>query len=152
MVSWGELADAEPDLAALGAEGLLNGPAYLGTVDERGVPRVHPVTAIFGEGRLFVFMEPTSPKGRDLRSRPAFALHNGVPDHDGTGGEVIVRGRATPIDDGPTRAIAAAAARYEPAGHYVLFELGIDEVVLTSYQDGLPSRRRWRSTAGDSDR
>jgi hypothetical protein len=35
--------------------------------------------------------EPTSPKGADLRERGWFALHNGVPDNAGTGGEASVR-------------------------------------------------------------
>jgi hypothetical protein len=149
MVSWDELADAEPELAALAAERLLNGPAYLATVDAHGAPRVHPVTPIIGGGNLFLFMEPTSPKGNDLRERPAFALHNGVPDNEGTGGEVIVRGRATPVDDGDARADAVSAAHYDPADRYVLFELGVDDVVVTMYEDGDPVRRRWRA-AGDT--
>ncbi len=55
-------------------------PGYLATVDDRGAPRVHPVTPVIGGGFLFVFMEPTSPKGRDLRERRSYALHNGVDD------------------------------------------------------------------------
>ncbi len=149
MVAWGSFATAEPDLAALGAERLRAGPAYLATVDARGAPRVHPVTPILGGGSLFLFMEPTSPKGRDLRERPAFALHNGMPDNEGTGGEVIVRGRAAPVDDAAARALAVNAAHYTPADRYVLFELGVDDVVVTRYEDGEPTRRRWRA-AGDT--
>ena len=64
-----------------------------------GRPRVHPVAPIVGGGRLFVFMEPTSPKVHDLRERCSYALHNGVPDTYGTGGEFSVSGVATPLDD-----------------------------------------------------
>ena len=41
-------------------------------------PRVHPVTPIVGSGKLFVFMEPTSPKGKDLMRDGRYALHCGI--------------------------------------------------------------------------
>ncbi|MGH2405330.1 MAG: pyridoxamine 5'-phosphate oxidase family protein, partial [bacterium] len=50
--------------------------AYLATLRGDGAPRVHPVTPIVGEGRLFLFMEPTSPKGHDLRRDGRYALHS----------------------------------------------------------------------------
>jgi hypothetical protein len=53
------------------------------------------VTPVIGGDHLFVFMEPTSPKGRDLRERGSYAMHNGVPDTEGTGGEFQVSGTAT---------------------------------------------------------
>ena len=92
MTTWGAFAAAEPELAAFVAERLGAVPPYLATVDAAGVPRVHPVTPIFTDDGLFLFMEPTSPKGDDLRERGGFALHNGVPDSSGTGGEASIRG------------------------------------------------------------
>ena len=80
MPSWGAFESQAPDLAAFGMERLVTAPAYLATLRRGGTPRVHPVAPIIGGGRLFVFMEPTSPKGRDLRERGWYALHNGVPD------------------------------------------------------------------------
>ena len=91
------------------AERLLAAPAYLATVRTSGAPRVHPVTPIFTEAGLYLFMEPTSPKAADLRERDRFALHNGVPDNAGTGGEASVSGtgrsRSTtpPCEDGRRR-------------------------------------------------
>lgn len=145
-MSWADLAAAAPDLAAFGAQLLSRSPAYLATVRADGSPRVHPVTPIVGDGRLFVFMEPTSPKGADLRQRPAFALHNGVPDMRGTGGEFHLRGTATPLDDADSRAQAVRAAPYEPAERYVLFELDVAEARANGYGDvPLPEPRRWRA-------
>ena len=70
--TWGEFAKEAPGLAAFGAELLLGAQvAYLATVRPDGVPRVHPVTPILTDDGLFLFMEPTSPKGRDLRSGAA---------------------------------------------------------------------------------
>jgi hypothetical protein len=146
--TWGQFAEAEPELAAFGAQLLGARPAYLATVQAEGGPRVHPVTPIVAERGLFVFMEPTSPKGRDLRERHSFALHNGVPDMHGTGGEFIVTGAGFPEDDPEVRAGAAASADYEPADRYVLFELLLGEARCNGYGDvTLPGRRRW-SAAG----
>lgn len=84
-ISWDEFVQLEPELARFGADRLTAAPAYLATVRRSGAPRVHPVTPIFAPGGLFLFMEPTSPKGTDLRERGWFALHNGVPDNEGSG-------------------------------------------------------------------
>jgi hypothetical protein len=77
MVSWSALETHAPDLAAFGAGRLAVAAAYLATSRKDGRPRVHPVAPIVGGGRLFVFMEPTSPKVHDLRHRRWYALHNG---------------------------------------------------------------------------
>ncbi|MGH9216353.1 MAG: pyridoxamine 5'-phosphate oxidase [Acidimicrobiales bacterium] len=154
MAQWHSFAEAVPALAAFGQSCLERPPrvSYLGTVGADGLPRVHPVTPIVGDGRLFVFMEPTSPKGHDLRERLVFALHNGVPDDEGTGGEFFVRGLAEPVDDPTLRAAAARAASYEPADRYVLFELDVSEARCNGYGDvSLPEPRRWRDPEFVSD-
>jgi hypothetical protein len=144
MPSWGDLEARAPDLAAFGAGRLTSAPAYLATLRDDGPPRVHPIAPIIGSGRLFVFMEPTSPKGGDLRQRGWYALHNGVPDTFGTGGEFSVSGRATLIDDPELRAVARAAAMYQPEDRYILFELGVNEARCHGYGDvPLPDPRRW---------
>jgi hypothetical protein len=146
VVSWGELSVDAPGLAEFGAERLGRAPAYLATTRSDGMPRVHPVTPIVGDGRLAVFMEPTSPKGRDLRERGSYALHSAVPDNAGTGGEFIVCGRAAAVTDAEERAAAARAATYEPAERYVLFELLVAEARCNGYGDVvLPDPARWRS-------
>jgi hypothetical protein len=106
---------------------------------------VHPVTPIVGGGGLFLFMEPTSPKGRDLRERRWYALHNGVPDMHGSGGEFFISGQATLVDDEAVRAIAIRQSSYEPADRYILFELSVNEARCNGYGDvALPLRTRWR--------
>jgi hypothetical protein len=146
MTSWGAFAAAEPELAAFVAERLRAAQAYLATVRASGAPRVHPVTPVVTADGLYVFMEPTSPKGADLRERGWFALHNGVPDDEGTGGEASVSGTGHPVDDAAVRAAVAEAATYRPADRYVLFELRPTEVRCKGYGDVLlPERRRWRA-------
>jgi hypothetical protein len=146
MTTWGACAAAEPELAAFVAERLRAGPAYFATVRANGAPRVHPVTPIFTAYGLYLLMEPTSPKGTDLRERGWFALHNGVPDNSGTGGEASVSGPGHAVDDPAVRAMVVASKSYEPAERYVLFELHPTEVRCNGYGDvTLPEHRRWRA-------
>jgi len=146
VISWGEFAKVEPDLARFGADRLTASPAYLATIRRSGAPRVHPVTPIFaaaGAG-LFLFMEPTSPKRRDLLERRFFALHSGVPDNEGTGGEFSVSGLGLAMDDPEMWSVVADAAGYEPPDRYVLFEFHLSEARCHGYGDvPLPSTRRW---------
>ena len=144
MADWGAFETQAPALAAFGADRLGAAAAYLATTRKNGSPRVHPVAPIVGGGRLFVFMEPTSPKVHDLRERRSYALHNGVPDTYGTGGEFSVRGVATPSDDPDVRAVAIAASTFPIEDRWVLFELGIDEARCNGYGDiELPDPPRW---------
>lgn len=105
---------------------------------------MHPVTPIVSSAGLYVFMEPTSPKGRDLRDRRRFAVHNGVPDNEGSGGEFFLSGEAMAVDDDTVRADAVAASSYEPAERYVLFELRVGTARANGYGDvTLPEPSRW---------
>lgn len=143
-IGWGEFAKREPELARFGAGRLTAAPAYLATVRPSGAPRVHPVTPIFTAVGLFLFMEPASPKGRDLLERGWFALHNGVPDNAGTGGEFNVSGRALAMDDPDMWSHVADAASYTPIDRYILFEMELSEARCHGYGDvPLPSTRRW---------
>ena len=127
---------AAPELAEFGAELSAGPPAYLATVRDDGVPRVHPVTPIIGDGHLFLFMEPTSPKARDLDEQGSYAMHNGVPDANGTGRRVLDHGDA---EHGSTTSRCArsrpTASRYSPADRYVLFELQVTEARCNGYGD-----------------
>ena len=143
-VSWGEFVKREPDLARFGADRLTAAPAYLATIRQSGAPRVHPVTPIFTDDGLFLFMEPTSPKGRDLRERGWFALHSGVPDNAGTGGEFSVTGRGIAVDDPDMWSQVAEASSYTPIDRYVLFEFQLSEARCHGYGDvPMPSTQRW---------
>lgn len=146
MTSWQAFTHQAPDLVAYGAARFGSGVAYLATVRADGSPRVHPVTPIIGE-ELFLFMEPDSPKGADLRRDGRYALHCSVEDSGGGAGEFYVRGRAAPTDDPATRERATAAASYAPAERYVLFVLSVEFAFMNQYIDGGTATRRWR--AGD---
>jgi hypothetical protein len=146
MATWAKFVKQAPELAAYGVERLLGGSrvAYLGTLHPDGSPRVHPVTPILGE-ELFLFMEPTSPKGRDLRRDPRFTLHCAVEDSNGGEGEFYVRGNAQLIQDEAIRSQAVKAATYNPAERYILFALSVEFAFMNIYVDGKPNTKRWQS-------
>ena len=143
-VSWGDFARQEPELARFGAHRLTAAPAYLATIRQSGVPRVRPVTPIFTTEGLYLFMEPTSPKAKDIVDRGWYCLHNGVPDNAGSGGEFNVTGRGLAIDDPEMWSRVAEAASYTPADRYILFEFLITEARCHGYGDvPMPSTRKW---------
>jgi len=144
MTSWTEFAQQAPALAAFGAARFGSGVAYLATLWPDGSPRVHPVTPIVGE-QLYLFMEPTSPKGRDLQRDPRYALHCAVETSDGGGGEFYVRGRAQRTDDPLLREQAVRASSYTPAERYILFTLSIEQAFVNRYVEGQPTVERWRA-------
>jgi Pyridoxamine 5'-phosphate oxidase len=144
-MSWKILEEQQPDLAAFGAERLDGKVAYLATIRKDGSPRVHPMTPIIGQGHLFVFMEPTSPKGHDVQRDGRYAIHCAVSDNSGESGEFIITGKARLVNDPDLRALATKYASYSPANRYILFEFDIESAVSTIYPDGLPVRRTWKA-------
>lgn len=149
--SWHDFALAEPELSAFGEDRLKSGPAYLATVRADGMPRVHPVTPIIGEGHLLLFMEPTSPKGHDLQRGSGYALHCWVSSNDGGEGEFWLTGQALFTDDPAMRELAATYG-YQPQDHYILFELfelTVESAFSTIYTTtGEPIRKRWKGQKG----
>jgi len=140
VTPWSRLVADDPALAAFAAERLTGAVAYLATIRSDGGPRLHPVSPLVRPSGLFVFMEPSSPKRRDLLRDPRYALHSGVEDDEGGGGEVTVWGRARAIDDPAERAAVASA---DTPARRVLFELTLERVVATTYGSSGPVRRRW---------
>jgi Pyridoxamine 5'-phosphate oxidase len=153
MATWQDFAAAEPELADFAFERLDERIAYLATVTAEGAPRVHPVSPFIGAGRLFVYMEPTSPKVRDLARDPRFSLHCTVENNDGGEGELSVSGRARLVLDPAQRTLAFTTAReagQSPEERYVVFELELDRVLATTYAGGKPHRRRWAGALSGS--
>ena len=143
-MSWKTFETQSPEMAEFGKARLHNKVAYLATIRKDGSPRVHPFTPIIGEGHFFVFMEPTSPKGHDLRRDGRYAVHCSVTDTSGESGEVIVTGRATFIEDPEVRALAVRVCPYTPAERYILFEFDLESVLITEYKDDGVARRQWK--------
>ena len=92
-MSWQEFTQHSPELAEIVRERLERKITYLATIWKDGSPRLHPAIPFIGEGRLFIFTEPSSPKIGDLRRDGRYAQHCPV----GAAGEplleVMVSGR-----------------------------------------------------------
>jgi hypothetical protein len=147
MTTWAAFAEADPELAHFALHRLGGKVSFLATIRADGSPRLHPVTPHVGEGELFVYMDPGSPKIADLRRDPRYALHCSVADSGGGDGEVAVRGRATTVEDGEQREALFAIARaagFSPRDEHVVFTLGVDGVIATTYDERDDAvRRRW---------
>lgn len=146
MATWCEFAEKSPELAKFGEERLKRGVAYLATLKKDGSPRVHPVTPILGAGRLFLFMEPTSPKGEDLKRDGRYAMHSLVTLSSGEEGEFFINGVAQFTDDKTTRETASQAASYPPAERYILFELSVTSAFSNVYVEGKSRLTSWRES------
>lgn len=148
MTNWAQFAAAAPALASFGKRRLEHRIAYLATIRPDGSPRVHPVSPFVVEDRLVVYMEPTSPKVQDLRRDARYGMHCAVEDNSGGQGEFLIRGQAGEVKDGTIRVQAfdqAKAIGYDPQERYILFELSIEEALMTVYEDGEPKRAKWKS-------
>ena len=145
MSNWQTFEQASPELAAFGKARFQSGVAYLGTIRPDGGPRVHPVTPIIGED-LFLFMEPTSPKGKDLERDGRYSLHCAVENSSGGEGEFYVRGTATRVTDPLIREKAVKASSYTPNERYILFVFTVDFAFKNEYVGGKATVQRWEST------
>lgn len=146
-MSWKVFENQAPDLAQLAHEKLDRNIAYLATIKKDGSPRLHPVTPFIGNGMLFIFTEPSSPKIRDLQENRQYALHCSV----GGGGpliEVLVSGEAVVIDNLSVRREQAESVAASPVvtENYVLFEFQVRRVLVVEYdEERRPVVRRWKS-------
>ncbi|MEY2570066.1 MAG: hypothetical protein QOE63_416, partial [Acidimicrobiaceae bacterium] len=135
---WAELEAAAPSIAAKGRALLYQyGPplGFLATVRPDGGPRLHPFCPIIYDGHLWAYVLERSPKCRDLRRDPRFALHAMPP--EAVDDELMIRGRATFVDavSDALRGGIVAAAKPASVGAEteVLFELHLDRVMLATY-------------------
>lgn len=141
---WGVLEREDFKLAAFGKDRLDGKVAYFATIRRDGRPRAHPVTPVIGEGQLFIFLEPSSPRTRDLSENPDFCLHCAMSDSSGSSGEFQATGIAVPIDDPETRILAESVCSFRPSVRSRLFELLLTDALSTQYPGGQPRRRRWQ--------
>jgi hypothetical protein len=149
-MTWKAFESDAPELACLGYNRLNRKIAYLVTLKKDGSPRLHPVTPFIGDGMLFIFTEPSSPKIRDLRCDGRYVLHCSV-GGDGPLVEVQVSGEAIVILDPQVRLQAEKiAASPVVIDSYVLFELQVSNVLVVEYAEGMPLVRRWRSQGQNS--
>jgi hypothetical protein len=148
MLSWSEFAEAAPKLASFGKHRLEGRIAYFATIRSNGSPRLHPVSPFIANNDLFIYMEPTSPKGHDLRRDSRYAMHCAVEDSSGGQGELLISGKAIEVSNEETRKDAfdqASLIGYNPQERYILFELKIEEATATVYEGTEIKRDKWKA-------
>lgn len=152
VVTWKDLSAAAPELAQVGGT-LLNqfgvGLAFLATVRGDGAPRLHPVCPVISGEHLFVLITTTSPKHEDLVRDGRYALQT-FPQPKPGSDEFSLAGRARLLDDAATRAAVLRDARHRADESETLFELWIERVMYTRWENVLtpemrPSRQTWRA-------
>lgn len=143
MGAWAELEIQQPELAAFGRERFEGKVVFHATLRRDGAPRVHPVSPWFGAGLLLIGFRAHSPKNDEVALDGRYAMHSciGVDDHEGEGGEFLVRGwmeRVSP--DHPGATARPYAVPYELA----IFACSVEEAVGTTYDGDRPIYRRWK--------
>jgi hypothetical protein len=144
-MSWKVFADSAPDLASLGFEKLNRKIVYLATIRKDGSPRLHPVTPAIGNGMLFMFTEPSSPKIGDLQRDGRYALHSAI-GYEGIFFEMQICGHAKVINDPVVRAQAEKIMAPKIAiDDYVLFDFQVERVLVVEYDEAKKKTvRRWK--------
>jgi len=139
MVSWSDVAAAEPDLAARAQE-ILDRHRHktLATLRRDGSPRISGIEARFADGELWLGVMPGSRKALDLRHDPRMALHGNSEEPDDVdpsrwAPDAKVAGRAVEVTDPAVfRRLAeldgVAPESVEP-GSYHLFRVDVTDVV-----------------------
>ncbi len=141
--TWGEFAEAEPELATLGrAQFGRTGLALVGTLRRDGWPRISPVEPFIVDGQLYLGMMWRSVKALDLLRDPRCVVHSTVSGRDGTEGEFKVYGRAREVSDlgrrrrfGDAVYTAIGFRPEEPAFH--CFVIQIESVVFSRLEGGV---------------
>jgi hypothetical protein len=165
VASWDEFERQRPELARVARElfqiehpeaPFAAGLGYLATVRAGdGGPRVHPISPAVVRGRLYAFIVATSPKLRDLRKDPRYALHSWPREFDEDSfndEELYITGRARPVGDETVKQAVARAVGDAPETGQV-FELDIEHVMHKSRPDGKLSYEKWAArTAGPARR
>ena len=141
-ITWAELEAEEPDLAAFGRERLEGQVVFQASIRRDGSPRVHPVSPWFGSGQLVLCCRAGSPKVTEFARDGRYALHSPMDNHDGEGGECMVRGTLRRIDDDDP---AAAARPFTATYPLAFYACDVAEIVATTYDGDTPVYRRFRA-------
>ncbi|MFT7688005.1 MAG: hypothetical protein ACI9FB_003363 [Candidatus Azotimanducaceae bacterium] len=145
-LSWRVFSEQAPEIAEFGLSRIDGKVCYLATIRENDLPRIHPVTALVGDGRCFIFAQPDSSKVRDFQGNSRFNLHCSMSDSSGSSGEFQFSGSAVLNEEKADRALAESICSYRPSGSFLLFELRVSEATSNCFRGGRPHRKKWRAT------
>ena len=143
MGAWAEIEVADAALATFCRQRFEGKVVMHATLRRDGAPRVHPVSPWFGAGLLLVGFRGHSPKNDEVAHDGRYAMHSSIDpdDHEGEGGEFLVRGwmeRVSPEHPG------AVVVPYEAPYELAIYACSVEEAVATTYPgSGPPVYRRW---------
>ncbi len=155
MVSWEVLCAENPDIAQRGEALLFQfgiGLAFFATLRKDGAPRLHPISPVISQGRLYALIGTTTPKYHDLRRDGRYALQAFPPPGDDATGEFYLTGRAVYVEDPALAGRVLHDAKHPPAADEVVFELLLDRAMYTHWERGEGGKmrkisRKWRAAA-----
>ena len=136
---WSQFAAAEPKLAALGHERLIDpGVVLVGTIRRDGTARISPVEPLVWGGDLWLSMLLGSYKAVDLQRDQRILVHSIVTGPDGGAGEYKVRGRAVEEESRQVQEAYAREVRgrlgWDPQpGRFHLFRIDVEDVTFIRY-------------------
>jgi len=131
MVSWNELEQREPELAAQ-VRTIFDRHVHktMATLRADGAPRISGTEVDFHGGEAWLGSMWQARKALDLLRDPRVAIHSALGDLEGDDtGDAKIAGRALAVDD---PAEIARVAEKAPPGPFHLFRLDIDEVVVAT--------------------
>jgi hypothetical protein len=138
---WSEMESAQPRLAELGRQRLLErGAVLVATIRRDGTPRLSPVEPFVLDSDLWLSMLWQSTKAADLVRDPRILVHSVITSRDGGEGEFKLRGTARAEHDPQVQRRYAAAVTadlgWSPTpGRFHLFAVDFDEVTFIRYDD-----------------
>ena len=150
-VTWGQFAERDPELAALGEKQLARtGLALVGTLRRDGWPRISPVEPVIVDGNLYLGMMWQSRKALDLLRDPRCVVHSTVADRKGSEGEFKVYGNAVDIADLDERrrfgdAVFAVIGFRPEEPEFHCFSVSIESVAFSKLRDDQMHHRVWKA-------
>lgn len=143
MTTWQEFSEQAPALAeAVHARLTAHKHHVLATLRADGSPRVSGTEVEIFRGLLVLGSMPGARKSLDLQRDPRYALHSNPGHHSMVGGDAKISGRARELRDAEKQAILDSYP--ENPGDADIYELGVDEVVLTTVSEDRLHVDLWR--------
>lgn len=159
MKSWQDFSKEEPDLAGIGRKILFSsrpnvGYAFIATLRRDGAPRLHPISVVICNDRLYIIIPTSSPKYTDLIRDGRYALQAFPPIPNNEWEEFYLAGQTDRIEDPRIRQRLIQQTKIAVEADEVLFELFLDRVMYTKLvdigtADERPIHKKWRLSALD---
>ncbi|RDI26894.1 pyridoxamine 5'-phosphate oxidase [Rhodococcus sp. AG1013] len=147
MTTWQEFSEQAPALAeAVRARLTAHKHHVIATLRADGSPRVSGTEVEIFRGLLVLGSMPGARKVRDLQRDPRYSLHSNPGHHSMEGGDAKISGRARELTGTEKQAILDSYPE-NPGDDAQIFELSVDEVVLTTVSEDRLHVDLWRPGA-----